>query len=370
LITTYFSLPEDAYMTKFQFSEIKLFDPSQTKMALERRLAVHLHRLRGTLPLDESDDDFEYCARANLPEQDRRKIVRRVEHLIQFRDKVSGLAHLARDDKQRLERCVKNTKLMCIASEHQADAIAATIHEEMPWMSAANEILWHDMRRSVRHGEAGFKLTPVLLDGPPGIGKSYWARRVGALLSVPTTVIEATTENASFGIVGSQKGWGSAHAGRLLNTILDTQVGNPIMIVDEIEKAGTVSSSRGAAFGLSEALLPLLEGLTSRNWSCPYFQVKFDMSWVGWVLTSNDFRKLPPPLLSRCSPIRLRELTSQELEQFVLREGAKLGLSAPSISATVEALERACDMGHKPSIRIASRLLAHAETLEATPIRH
>lgn len=77
------------------------------------------------------------------------------------------------------------------------------------------------------------------------------------------------------------------------------------MIVDEVEKAGQACSTKGHAFGLAEALLPLLEPLTARRWSCPYYQVKFDMSWVIWVMTSNDCRLLPEPLLSRCPPIRL-----------------------------------------------------------------
>lgn len=41
------------------------------------------------------------------------------------------------------------------------------------------------------------------------------------------------------------------------------------------------------------------------------------MSWVAWVLTSNNYRLLPEPLLSRCPPVRLRELTRAELRGFV-----------------------------------------------------
>jgi len=55
----------------------------------------------------------------------------------------------------------------------------------------------------------------------------------------------------------------------------------------EVEKAGKASSIKGHTFGLAEALLPLLEPMTAKRWNCPYYQVKFDMSWVAWVLTSN-----------------------------------------------------------------------------------
>lgn len=183
-------------------------------------------------------------------------------------------------------------------------------------------------------------------------------------------MIEATGENASFGIVGSQRGWGGSHPGRLIETVLQSRIANPVMIVDEVEKAGTAVSMNGHAFGLAEALLPLLEPLTAQRWSCPYYQVKFDMSWVIWVLTSNDCRLLPEPLLSRCPPIRLRHLTLAELVAFVRREGTKRNLSATSIEAICEILSHPSLRQHQLSLRVAARMLQRAADLEQGPTLH
>lgn len=92
--------------------------------------------------------------------------------------------------------------------------MASVLHTGMPWMAPATDIVWQAMRRFVREGWPGLRLPPLLLDGPPGIGKSHRARRLGAQLSAPNTVIEATAENASFGIFGSQRGWSAACPGR------------------------------------------------------------------------------------------------------------------------------------------------------------
>lgn len=227
-------------------------------------------------------------------------------------------------------------------------------------MAPATEVVWHAARRSWREGAPGLRIPPLLLDGPPGIGKSYWARRLGALLSTATAVIEATSENASFGIVGSRRGCGGYHPGRLIETVLQTRIANPVMVVDGVEKAGTAVSMKGYAFGLAEALLPLLEPLTAARWSCPYYQVKFDMSWIIWVLTSNDCRLLPEPLLSRCPPIRLRHLTTAELTGFVLREGKKRNLSETAIEVICEVLAHPSLQCHQPSLRIATRMLQRA----------
>lgn len=87
-------------------------------------------------------------------------------------------------------------------------------------------------------------------------------------------------------MVGSQRGWGGSCPGRLIETILQTRIANPVVVVDEVEKAGTPTSTNGHTFGLAQSLLPLLEPMTAQRWSCPYFQVKFDMTWVIWSLDS------------------------------------------------------------------------------------
>lgn len=103
-------------------------------------------------------------------------------------------------------------------------------------MGLATETLWHAKRRSVRAGDPELCLPPMLLDGPPGIGNSAWARALGELIGAPTTVYEATNENASFGLVGSQRGRGNAKPGRLISSVLQNQVGNPVVVIDEILK--------------------------------------------------------------------------------------------------------------------------------------
>ncbi len=152
-------------------------------------------------------------------------------------------------------------------------------------------------------------------------------------------VTEATVDSASFGLVGSQRGWGNAAPGRLVNLLIAEGVANPV-VLDEIEKAGSVTSIKGQTYSLTDAMLPLLEPISARNWSCPYFEVGFDMSWISWILASNDWPSLPAPLLSRCPPIRLERPTIRDLKAFASREGLRRGLSDLSIEAICTALER------------------------------
>lgn len=137
-------------------------------------------------------------------------------------------------------------------------------------MGAATEVVWHAMQRSVQSGDAGLRLPPILRDGPPGIGKSYWARRLEPLIGVPGMIDDTTTEHASFGLVGRPRGRANTAAGRRVDLILTEPVANPVVVVDEVEKAGTAQSDRGRSFDLAAALAPLPEALGAKNWTCPY----------------------------------------------------------------------------------------------------
>lgn len=302
-------------------------------------------------------------------DDDLKRVARRAASLAARKEASSGLAHLRREDREQLKALSNGAGLIEVRGEHHADELAAQLHSELPWMAPATAEVWQAMRRSVREGQPGLRLPPLLLDGPPGIGKSHWARRLGQLLGMPVTVVEATGEQASFGVVGSQRGWSGACPGRLIQTVLKSVIANPLIVVDEVEKAGFATSRNGHTFGLAEALLPLLEPMTARRWSCPYYQVKFDMSWVNWVLTSNRLDRLPEPLLSRCTVISLEPLSVQDLIGFAERTGKSRGLSDASIDAIIGALAvvgRATS--RKPNLRTVTRMLELANHLEHKPM--
>ena len=197
-----------------------------------------------------------------------------------------------------------------------------------------------------------------------------WSRRLAEILTLPSLVIEATSEGASFGLVGSQRGWASAAPGRLVQTILQHRIGNPLILIDELEKSGSVESSKGRSFDLSAALLPLLEPATARRWTCPYFEIPFDFKHLSWVMTVNATRPLPAPLLSRCPPIRLPHLTTRDLTGFARRQGARRRLSEVGIEAIVEAIEASAGPAQPISLRTVMRMIARAETMESGPRRH
>lgn len=300
---------------------------------------------------------------------DRERIRRRAQAYVSLVSRKSGMGHLDSKEQERLQDFRTGAHVQGVESEHRVDEIASALHTEMPWMAPVTERVWHDLRASVRRGDAAPRIRPFLLVGPPGIGKSHWARLLGSELQVPTRVVEATNEPASFSVIGSQKGWRDAGPGKPLESILASGTANPVIVVDEIEKAGSVHSSRGQSYDLSESLLPLLERSTAARWECPYFRVKFDMSWITWVLTANTLRGLSAPFLSRCPPLELTTLSQVQLTDFTRREGTRRGLPDDAIDVAIEVLS-ACRHTNLISFRTALRLLTSLESILNRPVVH
>lgn len=320
-------------MSRIPFLLVRTFDPAETLASLEERFLRHLGKLRGVDPFADNEAWEHTEPETEDPPMiriaDRHRIRERIKCILVVRSAISGFGRQKAEDRARLEKLHDGVRLVGITSEAHADEVAARLHGEFPRLGAASESVWWSLRRSVRDGLPGVRLEPLLLNGPPGIGKSAWSRHLAKLLGTPITEIDATNESASFGIVGSQRGGGNSAPGRVLSDMLQHRVGNPLVVVDEIEKSGTPVYSKGRVFDLPSALLPLLEPATARRWTCPYHEQPFDMGWIGWVLTSNDASLLPEPLLSRCPPLRLHNPTIPELVVFARREVTCHGIFPP-----------------------------------------
>lgn len=384
------------------FIEARFLDALPKQHDVEHRLTDHLLRLRDdgwtpeppdagggvggkpdASPVDADDADdliarygpggsYETARRRRqhfVKGADEARIARRARRYVERVTASTGLSHLAGEDVQRLKVLRDGAALVSVESEHRADEIAAALHADMPWMGHGTEQVWQAMRSSVREDALRLRLPPMLLVGPPGIGKSHWARRMGELLGMSTTVVEATGEPASFAIVGSQHVWASAGLSRLVDMVLRTRMANPLVVIDEIEKAGEARSTSGRSWNLANALLPPLERSTAAQWSCPYFRVVFDMSWVGWVMTANSTEGLPAPLLSRVPPLRLPHLAREQLIGFAQQQAVRRGLPE-EVTDEIAAILESLSEHDRPSLRSVVRMVERAEAVLARPLLH
>ena len=314
------------------------------------------------------DDDETLPEMPVVTSSDRRKVHRRAERLHEAQQIASGLSHLKKDDLKALQPLRLGVDLVTVTSEDWADEVAAMLHAEFPWMGPATTEVWLALRRAAVEGEVAISLPNLLLVGPPGIGKSAWARRLAEILCLPSCVIEIASGATNFRIVGLERGWSSGMPGRPLETIIAHRVANPIVIVDEICKDQSMRNSRGNVSSASDGLLSLMEPMTATNWECPYYRVRFDMAHVNWILTANDLDKVSEPLRSRSTVVFLDEISKPDLQVFARRIGATKGLSNASIEAITDVIGHRGFSSRQFGLREVLRMVARAEAMETRPL--
>lgn len=296
------------------------------------------------------------------------EIHRRASRIAKWHEQSSPFYCMKDADRDILLRLREGAEVIPPPPQEEAYRIGAALHAEMPWMSAASTLIMRDMLLAQKRQEFGFRCRPIILNGPPGVGKSFWARRFAELLGAPSIAIDATGESAGFSVGGVQKGWSSATPGRPLSLILQERIANPVVIVDEVEKAGRASSMRDSVPSITDALLPLLEPLSASHWNCPYCQLVFDMSWISWIFTVNTTTSLPEPFLSRCRVVTVGAVMRNDLLSFACLQGKRRGLSEASIDAIRGAITEREKARRLVNLRMINRMLDLAEILETAPM--
>ena len=122
-----------------------------------------------------------------------------------------------------------------LAATPDLRVVRAQLLFEFPYAEAAIDFILADLV-----GRDKIRLRPVLLLGKPGGGKSRLARRLGETLGVGVWRTDASQSDGSvFG--GTAKRWYSAEAAHPFLAISRARQANPLIVVDEVEKAGTRS---------------------------------------------------------------------------------------------------------------------------------
>jgi hypothetical protein len=178
-----------------------------------------------------------------------------------------------------------------------------------PKMGALSGLMKTQALLAYRLGDGRFKLPPILLVGPPGAGKSYAAEALLKTAGIPYQTISAAGASDARFLAGTARGWSSAEPSAPAKLMLSSGHANPALIIDEIDKAG--GSDRNGR--LTDALLPILEPTTARQWTDEYLGAALDISHIPIIMTANSMEELPDPLRSRLRIVEIDRPLPEDL---------------------------------------------------------
>ena len=185
-------------------------------------------------------------------------------------------------------------------------------------------------------------LPPILLTGPPGVGKTRFLKELAKKLGTEFYSLDLSSVSSGFILNGAASTWAESKPGFISDSLRKSAVANPIMLLDEIDKV-----SSGLQYHPLACLYALLEDHSANSFRDEYVEVEMNMSKIIWFTTANYPERIEPPLRSRMTEIEIAPPSPSQNRQITKNIYSELLTSNPwgkyfSPELTADVIELLC----------------------------
>ena len=163
------------------------------------------------------------------------------------------------------------------------------------------------------------RLEPAVVVGAPGVGKTFYARKLAEALAVPSEVIAMnmmTDRGSTFS--GLSPVWKASGPGKVAKLLIEGTHACPLIVIDEIEKASPINPSETPV----SVLHSLLERENATSFVDEFVDLPVRADHIFWFATANNLDPLPPSIVDRLIvfQVEVKEAEMLAIQQSIFRE--------------------------------------------------
>lgn len=239
----------------------------------------------------------------------------------------------------------------------QLDHIAAELEKDHYGLEKVKERIIEQM--AVMKLRNDMRAPILCLYGPPGVGKTSLGKSIASAIGRQYARVALGGVHDEAEIRGHRRTYVGAMPGRIISALLKVGTGNPVFVLDEIDKIG--KDIKGDP---STALLEVLDPEQNSKFHDNYLDIDYDLSKVLFIATANSLENISRPLRDRMEIIEIPGYVNEEKVAIAaLHLVPKLltehGLEEGSISFPAETLAFIIDRYTRESgVRLLEKKLA------------